>query len=96
MPSYRVRMSVGLLHPGVEPAAVLPAAADAAAALTTVEARDVALVRGEPLVSVRFTADDDGDADHVAFRVAAAVGALAAAGPVRLECRAGARWRPVR
>ncbi|MPV89255.1 hypothetical protein GB882_11305, partial [Georgenia ruanii] len=87
---------VGLLHPGVDPAAVLPAAADAAAALTTVEARDVALVRGEPLVSVRFTADDDDDADHVAFRVAAAVAALAGTGHVRLECRAGARWRPVR
>jgi hypothetical protein len=96
MPSYRVRLAVGLLHRGVDPAAVLPAAADAAAELTTVEARDVALVRGEPLVSVRFTADDDGDADHVAVGVTSAVRALATVGRAQLECRAGNRWRPVR
>ena len=44
MPSYRVTLAVGLLHPGADPEAVLPAAAAAARALTTVEAYDVGVV----------------------------------------------------
>ncbi|MFH5824813.1 hypothetical protein [Georgenia sp. AZ-5] len=96
MPSYRVTVPVGNLRAGVAPEGVLPAAADAAGALMTVEARDVAIVRGEALVRVRFAADDDGDADHVAARVTAAVRRRATAGQARLECRAGSRWRRVR
>ncbi|WP_127131085.1 hypothetical protein [Georgenia sp. SYP-B2076] len=96
MPSYRVRMAVGLLRPGVAPEGLLPAAADAAAEVVTVEARDVAIVRGAPVISVRFTADDDGDADAVARRVEATVRGLATPGRPNLECRAGGRWRPVR
>lgn len=92
MPSYRVRLAVGTLLPGTSPAAVLPAAADAAAATATVEARDVAIVRGEAVVSVRFTADDDAGADHVARQVDVAVRALARTGLLRLDRRAGARW----
>jgi hypothetical protein len=96
VPSYRVRLVVGTLLPGTEPGSVLPAAAGAAAALATVEAYDVAVVRGEAVVSVRFTADDDGDADDVSRRVDDAVRTLAQVGRARLECRAGSRWRPVR
>ncbi|TRW43932.1 hypothetical protein FJ693_15705 [Georgenia yuyongxinii] len=96
MPSYRVRLSVGTLLPGTEPESVLPAAADAAAGLATVEARDVAVVRGEAVVSVRFTADEDTDADHVAGRAERAVRTLAQVGRVRLERRAGNRWFLVR
>ena len=96
MPSYRVRIPVGLLRPGVAPEDLLPAATDAAAALTTVEARDVAIVRGAPVISVRFTAEDDGDAARVARRVETAVRERATAGRASTECRAGSRWRPVR
>ena len=41
MPSYRVRMVVGELRAGVDPATVLPAAADAARVLVAVEAATV-------------------------------------------------------
>jgi hypothetical protein len=58
MPSFRVTMIIGVLQPGSAPASVLPTAAAAAAELTTVEASDLALVKGSPRVTVRFTADD--------------------------------------
>jgi hypothetical protein len=96
VPSYRVRIPVGRLHRGVTPESVLPAAATAVDRLATVEAKDVALVRGVALVSVRFTAQDDRDATRVAQRAAEAVASLAAAGTAGLECRAGNRWRTVR
>ena len=51
-------MIIGVLQPGSSPASVLPTAAAAAAELTTVEASDLALVKGSPRVNVRFTADD--------------------------------------
>lgn len=96
MASYRVRVPVGNLRPGVEPEQLLPAAADAAATLTTVEARDVVLARGVAMVHVRFTAPDDGDADVVARRVEDAVRRLAVAGHGRLEASSRGRWRLVR
>ena len=59
MPSYRVVLTVGLLRPGVAAADVLPAAAAAARARTTVEAYDVGVVHGRPRLTVRYTSDDD-------------------------------------
>ena len=58
MPSYRVRMVVGDLRDGVDPATVLPGAADAALGLGTVEASSVEVVRGAPRLTVRFEAPD--------------------------------------
>ncbi|MBN0041732.1 hypothetical protein JN535_16340 [Cellulosimicrobium cellulans] len=94
MPSYRVTLAVGLLRPGVDPEAVLPAAAAAARALTTVEAYDVGVVRGEARVTVRFLADTDAAAHTVADAVEAGVRALAATSGGRLTRRWGARWHP--
>lgn len=95
MPSYRVRVPVGLLNPGVTPESVLPAAAEAAAELGNVEARDLAVVAGRALVTVRYTAADDGDALPAADATAARVGALAATGPVTVERRDRGRWVPL-
>ena len=93
MPSYCVRLTVGLLHPGVRPERLLPEAADAAARTTTVEAKDVGIVGGRPQITVRFTAADDGEARHVAARVHEAARDLAqVSGPV-LTQRVGGRWR---
>ncbi|MGN0110474.1 MAG: hypothetical protein ACI38P_02380, partial [Cellulosimicrobium funkei] len=89
MPSYRVTLAVGLLHPGADPEAVLPAAAAAARALTTVEAYDVGVVRGEARVTVRFLADTDASAHGVADAVEAGVRAHAATSGGRLTRRWG-------
>src|SRR5659263_502402 len=58
-------MVVGDLRDGVDPATVLPAAADAARELTAVEASYVEVVRGTPRLTVRFEAPDDAAAAAV-------------------------------
>jgi len=75
MPSYRVALSVGTLRPGSRPDELLPRASEAASELTTVEARDVMVLRGEPRLVVRYTAPDDDVA--VGAVVEATVGDLA-------------------
>ncbi|BDZ48922.1 hypothetical protein GCM10025867_11630 [Frondihabitans sucicola] len=92
MASYRITLSVGRLAPAVAPDAVLPAAAAGAATLTTVEARDVAVVRGEARITVRYTADDDHTAARVADAVAAATSPLAEVTRAALTRRDGGRW----
>nr|WP_194720197.1 hypothetical protein [Cellulosimicrobium arenosum] len=87
-------MTVGLLHLGVEPESVLPAAADAARAVATVEAYDVGVVRGEARVTVRFVADGDEAAHGVADAVETGVRHLAATSGGRLTRRWGGRWYP--
>jgi hypothetical protein len=94
VPSYRVSLAVGTLRPGVDPATVLPAAADAARALATVEAADVGVVRGQPRITVRFTADSDDAAHAVADAVRARTEQLAATSDGTLTRRWGARWYP--
>jgi len=93
VPSYRVRLTVGLLHPGVRPELLLPEAADAAAETATVEAKDVGIVGGQPQITVRFAAADDADARQVAARVYEAARDLAHVGGPVLSQRAGGRWR---
>ncbi|WP_344248797.1 hypothetical protein [Isoptericola hypogeus] len=92
MPSYRVSLAVGLLQPGVDPADVLPAAADAARELTTVEAYDVGVVRGRARITVRFDAPDDAAAHRVADAVQERVDALADTFGGQLTRRWGNRW----
>lgn len=92
MPSYRVRLTIGVLAPGVEPASVLPAARDAVAELAAVEATSIVLERDGPGVVVRFTADDDELAAQVADHAAASTASLATLGAVALTRRDGARW----
>jgi len=77
MPSYRVALSVGTLRPGSRPDELLPRASEAASELTTVEARDVMVLRGEPRLVVRYTAPDDDVAVAVGAVVEATVGDLA-------------------
>ncbi|WP_414172426.1 hypothetical protein [Clavibacter tessellarius] len=71
MPSYRIAMTVGALRAGADPSDVLPAAARVAAEHATLEANDIQVVRGEPRLTVRFTADDDAMAERVAGAVRA-------------------------
>ncbi|WGD37694.1 hypothetical protein [Lysinibacter sp. HNR] len=77
MPSFRTTLSIGELHPGKIPSEVLPAAAHAAAQLTTLEASDLRLVKRQPRLVIRFTAEDNEVAHQVADHVVAATNAHA-------------------
>ncbi|GEA88065.1 hypothetical protein CCE01nite_20140 [Cellulomonas cellasea] len=96
MPSYRVTLGVGLLRGSTAPEDVLPAAAGAARALATVEAYDLGVVRGRARITVRFTADDDPAALHVAGAVTRTVTDLATVDGPQVTRRWGSRWYPLR
>ncbi|GCE78162.1 hypothetical protein [Cellulomonas biazotea] len=96
MPSYRVTATVGLLRPGTDAAAVLPAAVDAARPLATVEAFDVGVVRGQARVTVRFESDGDGAARRAARAVLERLDELAETEDGSVTRRYGNRWYPLR
>ena len=96
MPSYRVRMVLGRMHPGAEPADVLPAAVDAAREHTAVEAATIDVVRGAARVTVRFEAADDLSAAGVARDVIRGAEELVEVEVSRVTRRYGARWYPFR
>lgn len=95
MPSYRLRLTVGLLHPGVAPDGLLPEVAGAVAQTATVEAKDVGVVAGRAQITVRFTGADDRDAQLVAARAHLRAEELAQVGGPALTKRVGGRWEPV-
>ena len=92
MASYRIALGVGRLAVGVDPETILPTAADAARARVNVEASEVSVVRGEARVTVRYVADDDGQAVDVARRVRAVLSSCADVTSAALTRRYGARW----
>lgn len=96
MPSFRVTATIGLLRPGVAPDRLLPAAADAARELATVEAYDVGIVAGRARITVRFQAETPRQAAQVHEHVCATAGALADIEDAALSRRYGGRWHPVR
>lgn len=96
MPSYRVRMVVSDLRAGVDPADVLPAAADAAREHVTVEASTLEVVRNEPRLTVRFEAPDDLTAAQVGQVVVRRTDALVVVEVSRVTRRWGSRWYPLR
>ncbi|MGN6743020.1 MAG: hypothetical protein ACTHJL_06950 [Amnibacterium sp.] len=96
MPSYRVVMTIGRVHPGADAQAVLPRAADAVAELAVVEARSVGVVKGRGQATVRFEASDDESARPVAVAAMQAAGSQAEILEVQLRRQAGTRWTPVR
>lgn len=81
MPSFRVIIPVGRLRGDAQATSIEPAAAAAAAELTTVEATSVDVVSREARLTVRFTADRAADALRVAET-----------GDWRLTERVGGRW----
>jgi hypothetical protein len=96
VPSYRVRMIVGALQRGVDPAEVLPAAVATARERTAVEAGQVEVVRGQPRLTVRFEAPDDVTAAGVGRAVVARVDEMVVVETSRVTRRFGARWYPMR
>ncbi|MFS4506279.1 hypothetical protein ACMA46_08580 [Clavibacter sp. Sh2141] len=92
MPSYRITMTVGALRPGTEPAAVLPAAAAEAARVATLEANDIQVIRGEPRLTVRFTAEDDPAAERIAAAVRARTAELVDVPRASITRRDGGAW----
>ncbi|WP_372592965.1 hypothetical protein [Actinotalea sp.] len=96
MPSYRVRMVVGALRLGTDPAQVLPTATEAAREHTAVEAGQVDILRGEPVLTVRYEAADDLAAAGVGRAVVERVDAMAVVETSRVMRRFGNRWYPMR
>ena len=92
MPSYRITMTVGALRPGADPAAVLPSAAAEAARVATLEANDLQVVRGEPRLTVRYTAEDDAAAERVAAAVRARTAELVEVVRGSITRRDGGDW----
>ena len=92
MPSFRVIIPVGRLRGAALATSIAPAAAAAAAELTTVEATSIDIVSREARLTVRFTADRAADALRVAEHTVAAVQVLAETGDWRLTERVGGRW----
>jgi len=89
-------MVVGMLHRGVDPADVLPAAMDAARERTAVEGGQIEVVRGVPQLTVRFEAPDDVAAAGVGQAVVAVVDGLVDVEGHRVTRRYGSRWYPMR
>lgn len=85
-------MTIGMLRPGISPDRVLPAAADAAADLTTVEAADLGIVAGSPRITIRFTADDPELAGQLGEHIAAATDAAAEVLSWKVSERVTGRW----
>jgi hypothetical protein len=96
MPSYRVTITIGRLSLGVRPDAVLPTAAEAAAEFATVEASDVAVVRGAARITVRFAEEDSEVALSIGEHIVARTSALAEPVAWAVTVRDGGRWYPVR
>jgi len=92
VPSYRITMTVGALRPGADPAAVLPSAAAEAARVATLEANDLQVVRGEPRLTVRYTAEDDAAAERVAAAVRARTAELVEVVRGSITRRDGGDW----
>lgn len=89
-------MVVGMLHRGVDPERVLPAAMDAARDRAAVEGGQVAVVRGVPQLTVRFEAPDDVAAAAVGQAVVARTDELVDVEGHRVTRRYGARWYSMR
>lgn len=96
VPSYRVRMAIGLLKPGTDPADVLPAAVAATRQLTAVENGAIDVVRGRALVTVRFEAPDDLAAAGIGRAAVDSTETLADVDVSRVTRRYGNRWYPLR
>ena len=92
MPSFRVTVAIGTLRAGVRPDAVLPAAAEAAAERTVVEASSVDVVAREARLTVRFTADGVDEAIAVAEHTVDRLAADAQTGRWSVTERVGGRW----
>lgn len=85
-----------MLHAGTDPESVLPTAAAAGRELTTVEAWDLGIVRGEARITIRFLADDDAAAFRIADHICAVTGADAQINGQKVTRRYGGRWFPIR
>lgn len=87
---------MGAMRLGFDPADVLPAATDAARERTAVEAGQIEIVRGQPLLTVRYEAVDDLTAASVGRAVVVRVDEMVVVETSRVTRRFGNRWYPMR
>ncbi|MDO8106047.1 hypothetical protein Q6348_02420 [Isoptericola sp. b441] len=96
MPSYRVRIVVGLMRAGADPAAVLPTAIEAGRDLTAVEHGQIEIAAGRPRLTVRYEAPDDLTAAGFGRAIVERVDELVDVEVSRVTRRWGSRWYPLR
>lgn len=98
MPSFRATLQILGLRPGHAPEEVLDRAVEAVGAAYVVEARDLDLVAGVPVITVRFYVEDTGEDEEVARAHAAArvlaehVAGVAKTGRLTVLRRLKGRW----
>lgn len=92
MPSFRVILTIGTLHPGVAPASIEPTIAAAVREYSVVEATSIDVVSGEARLTVRFTAADVQEALKTAKTAADAAEGCARLDRLSLTERVGGRW----
>lgn len=101
MPSYRCAIEILELRPGHAPEEVMDAAVMGVGSVHLVEANQLDLVRGVPVIRVRFLVDatnrerEDAAARDAAVVLADAVGRVARHGALRITRREGGRWLPI-
>lgn len=95
MPSFRVCFDIGRVMPGVSPAEVQPAAADAVGEFANVEANQVQVRGGVASIVVRFTAEDAREAIEVAHRATPRLAQSAEVQAAVLTKRVRGRWVPL-
>ncbi|GAB3707206.1 hypothetical protein [Mariniluteicoccus flavus] len=100
MPSFRATLQILGLRPGREPEEVLDRAVEAVASRHVVEAKDIDIRRGVPVIIVRYAVPDTGDTEEVAeaHRSAEAlrehVAEVARTGRLQVLRRVKGRWIP--
>lgn len=100
MPSYRLELEIGDLHPGRTPEEVMEAAR--ASLGHHMDATDITVVAGTPRILLRFTvpassaAGEDLAAHAASLRTRAGVDAVATTGRERLLRRSRGSWLAVR
>lgn len=101
MPSYRCTVEILELRPGHAPEEVMDAAVSGVAGGHLVEANQLDLARGVPVIRVRFLVDptnasqEDADSRDAARDMSGALGPVARHGPLRITRRERGRWLPV-
>lgn len=98
MPSFRATLQVLELRAGHAPEEVLDRAVDVVAAAYVVEAKDIDIQRGVPVIMVRFYVPDTGEDEEVTRAHAAAevlrenVAGVARTGRLTVLRRLKGRW----
>ncbi|QUY61119.1 Hypotetical protein [Gulosibacter molinativorax] len=95
MPSYRVTLRLGRFIAPIAPQDVQPRIREACAEVATVEACDIALERGMPVVVTRFTGLSDAEAVSVGVHTRDSAANFCVVEHAAVTKRVRNRWLPI-